>query len=410
MHKLVLGSVPRGKDYFGQKKLIERIWRTLEHDNILLTAPRRFGKTAAMYHLMDKPRKDFEPVILNVEPLTSASNFIVELVARLHKKSSFHKQILSLWKKKKNISNFFRNSISNIDIGGLKIELRERTDIVENWESYGEEVLSLLSMNSPRLLLIIDEFPIMIDHIAKNNIKEAKKLLRWFRSVRIAPETQTRFIVGGSINLVSTLTSLGLVDTINDLFIQKVSVFSPETARRFVKETFSNEMSCKHKNAELPDEWINFILELVGEPVPYLLAVFLNAILDRSREMNRKKITKDDIKMAFEDDLLAGATAITFQHYRSRIDQYYSVTDGNAAKSILNLLSRTKRPVKKETLYQVFLERSNLRPDDSSHDQFSHMMARLENDFYLTEKERSYHFFSRALGLWWKNNYGYQEI
>ncbi len=140
MHRLVIGNVPRGKDYFGQEVLIKTLWRKLENDNILLTAPRRFGKTAAMYHLLDKPREVFEPVILNVEPITSASNFIVELVARLHKKSSFHKRILSLWEKKENILNFFRDSISNIDIGGLKIKLRERTDIVENWESYGEKI------------------------------------------------------------------------------------------------------------------------------------------------------------------------------------------------------------------------------------------------------------------------------
>ncbi|OQY00460.1 MAG: hypothetical protein B6I26_07760 [Desulfobacteraceae bacterium 4572_130] len=410
MHKLVIGNVPRGKDYFGQKVLIKNLWRKLEKDNILLTAPRRFGKTGAMYCLADNPQKFFEPVILNVEPITSPSNFIVELTAKLYKKSSFRKKIVSLWNKKKYFFSFLRDSISNIDIGGLKIELRKHTEIVQNWESYGEELLSLLSTNTPRLLLIIDEFPIMINHIAKNDIKEAEKLLRWFRSIRIASETQTRFVVGGSINLVSTLNKLNLVDTINDLFVQKVNVFSRKTAGQFIKETFANEIISGNQKFKISDELVDFILELVGAPIPYLLAVFLNAILEHQQENNIKKITKDNILKIFEEDLLSGATSITFQHYRSRIDQYYFDLDGDAAKSILNFLSQTSHSVKKETLYQIFLRKTNLSPDNKSYDNFSDLMARLENDFYLKEIKQKYSFFSRVLQLWWKNNYGYQEV
>ena len=410
MHKLVIGNVPRGKDYFGQKKLIKTLWHKLENDNILLIAPRRFGKTGAMYCLLDSPQKSFEPVILNVEPITSASNFIVELTARLHKKNAFHQRILSLWDKKKDIFNFLRDSISNIDIGGLKIELREHTDIVENWESYGEKLMSVLSTSTPRLLLIIDEFPIMINHIAKNNIEEATKLLRWFRSVRISPETQTRFIVGGSINLVSTLDKLDLVDTINDLLPQKVNVFSQKTAKQFIKETFANEMNFDNKKFEISNDLVDYILELVGEPIPYLLAVFLSAIIDRQSDDSSEQMKKNNILAVFEEDLLYGATSITFQHYRSRLDQYYSGTDSDVAKSILNLLSRTDYAVKKQTLYQIFLEKSKLRPDDSNYDNFSDLMFRLENDFYVKEINRMYSFFSRILRLWWKNNYGYQEV
>jgi hypothetical protein len=44
----IIGYVPSGEDYFGQEHLIESLWNRLEKNNILLTAPRRFGKTAAL--------------------------------------------------------------------------------------------------------------------------------------------------------------------------------------------------------------------------------------------------------------------------------------------------------------------------------------------------------------------------
>ena len=46
MPDLVVGSVPRGEDYFGQEALIENLWVRLKNDNVLLVAPRRFGKTS----------------------------------------------------------------------------------------------------------------------------------------------------------------------------------------------------------------------------------------------------------------------------------------------------------------------------------------------------------------------------
>ncbi|MFQ5865655.1 MAG: hypothetical protein ACE5IW_10535 [bacterium] len=48
MPELIVGSPPRGEDYFGQDELIDSIWAQLKHDNVLLVAPRRFGKTGAI--------------------------------------------------------------------------------------------------------------------------------------------------------------------------------------------------------------------------------------------------------------------------------------------------------------------------------------------------------------------------
>ena len=44
MPSLIVGSTPRGDDYFGQDDLIHTLWSRLLHDNVLLVAPRRFGK------------------------------------------------------------------------------------------------------------------------------------------------------------------------------------------------------------------------------------------------------------------------------------------------------------------------------------------------------------------------------
>ncbi|MGE5343709.1 MAG: hypothetical protein ACM3SY_19745 [Candidatus Omnitrophota bacterium] len=402
MPELVIGNVPRGEDYFGQEDFIESIWARLKKDNVLLVAPRRFGKTGAMYQLFDSPRGDFIPIYLDVEYITSVSDFMVELIAKLIKKHPLLQFNKTLGKGFKKLEKLTKILPGNIDLGAIKVEIREKTDIQKKWHDYAEQIQSLLTKKNSPILLIIDEFPIMMNHILKTNPEEAKQLLYWFRAVRIAPESMTRFVIGGSINLVSTLDHNGLVDTINDISPLKLSAFTSDTAKRFIKEIFFS------KGISYTEEVGNVILEMIGEPIPYLLSVFLTAIIDKAR-ISKHDITIQSVKEAFEDDLLGGSTSAVFLHYHSRLEKYpyYSDTETRAAKAILGTLSRSDKPVKKDTLYQVFLKAATLDPGSQSHEDFGRLMIKLDNDFYLTSKDEKYAFYSKVLRLWWKARYGW---
>ncbi|NIR48905.1 hypothetical protein GWO43_10750, partial [candidate division KSB1 bacterium] len=264
MPELIVGSPPRGEDYFGQEELIENIWEKLKHDNVLLVAPRRFGKTGAMYKLLDKPRKPYRPLYMDVEHIEAAADFMVELIANLIRDKHFARIIDSAWKGTKGIGQFIRNLPATIELGGVKVELREKTDIPQNWLSYGERVMSLLAKDGPPLLLLMDEFAVMINNMALENEGEVKQLLRWFRGARIAPDTQTRFVIGGSINLVSTLDALGLVDTVKDLATVRLKPFDQVTAKKYIEAIFAS------RKIKVSSEIVQAILDLVGAPIPYL--------------------------------------------------------------------------------------------------------------------------------------------
>lgn len=397
----VIGSVPRGEDLFGREDLINNLWARLERDNVLLAAPRRFGKTGVMYRLLDNPREPFRPIYINVEHILTAGDFMVELMAVLFKDHHFSRIGKVLWEETKEFGHFLRNLPSSIDLGGVKVELREKTDVPKHWLSYGERLISLLSKEDPRLLLLLDEFAVMVDHIAERDLREAEQFLHWFRAARIAPGNRTRFIIGGSINLVSTLTEMGLVDTVNDLSIERLKPFDITTAKRYVDSVFAT------RHLETSPEITDAILNLVGTPIPYLLAVLLTAIFDRQRA-TQDKISPKMIRVAFEDDLLGGATSITFNHYRSRIDQYYPGLEGQAAKAILGLLSRSVFPIRKNTLYQIFLKNTQLQAGNQAYEIFLRLMNKLDNDFYIVTEDDTYDFFSRVLKLWWKTHYGFQ--
>lgn len=404
MPELILGSPPRGEDYFGRKQLIDRLWSRLATDHVLLAAPRRFGKTGAMYRLLDAPREPFRPVYVDVEDITSAPDFMVELMAALLRDRHFSKLLRGFWQGTKELGGFLRNLPQTIDLGGLKIELREKTEVETRWETYGNQVLELLAGDGPSLLLMIDEFAIMASSIQQRQGQDqVAKFLRWFRKARQMPDSQTRFLLGSSINLVSTLDGMGLVDTINDLAVERLQPFSLPTAKKYVRAIFAS------KDQPLTPELESAVLDLVGAPIPYLLAVLLTALFERQRATG-EEISPQTLQAAFDEDLLGGATAAVFHHYRSRLDVYYTQEEARAAKAILGTLARADGPVGLDTLYRLYVKACGLSEGPEHSDRFMQLMNKLENDFYVALEEGQCRFYSRVLGAWWRARYGFLGV
>jgi hypothetical protein len=228
-----------------------------------------------------------------------------------------------------------------------------------------------------------------------------EQFLRWFRAVRTAPRTTTRFVISGSINLIATLDTLGFVDAVNDLKVERLEPFDLPTARKYITAVFEAEGIPLNPRASAA------MLRLMGVPIPYLLAVFLTAIIDRHRATG-VAITPAMIESVFAADLFSGASPF-FLHYYSRLQDYYTKADARAARAVLGLLSRTDAPVQRETLYQVFLKTRSVSHRQEHTESFVQLMDRLENDFYLRNRDGKYEFHSRVIQVWWRSHYGFQE-
>lgn len=275
-------------------------------------------------------------------------------------------------------------------------------DLVIGSVPHGDRLMGLVSRQTPRLLLLIDEFPVMIAEMAKASHGEAAQFLRWFRTVRTAADTRARFVLGGSTNLIASLDDLGLVDTVNDLCQIRLKPFDPATSADFVATMFDS------RGVDLTDSVAPQIQDLVGAPIPYLLAVFLESIFERARTTDGA-VTPELVEAAFTDDLLGGGTALVFRHYWSRLKQYYTNEEAAGARALLGIMSRADGTVGRDTLFQVYLQTLGRQASQESNDDFVRLLQKLDNDFYIVEQDGGYTFLSRVLKLWWKRYYGYQE-
>ena len=68
----VIGQVARGKNFWDRKNEMGNIWRAIESgSHILISAPRRVGKTSIMYKVVDEPKEGYIPIYVNVESADS---------------------------------------------------------------------------------------------------------------------------------------------------------------------------------------------------------------------------------------------------------------------------------------------------------------------------------------------------
>ena len=196
-----VGPPVTGKDFFGRERFVDLVWEKLLHGNILLAAPRRFGKTSVMYRLMDEPRFESKIVHADLESVTEAADMIVLLLEELAKDESFDNSVGKIgfvekgWK-------FFRKNFEELDLHFAKVKLRE--EIRVDWQAKGKEIFQKIAELDATVIFILDEFPMMLDAMLKHERRdEAKTLLRWFRSLRISPELREkiRFVIAGSIGI-----------------------------------------------------------------------------------------------------------------------------------------------------------------------------------------------------------------
>ncbi len=393
MVRNIVGTVVRGDDLFGRDNFIEQIWQKLETTNILLAAPRRFGKTSVMYNLLDQPRSGFRVIHFDLEPVAEPVDFVVTLLDKLRRDKKF----MSLIRKGK---KFIENIEFGISVGNdveFKINLKQK--IEKNWKEVGKEIFNQLETSNQKILLIFDEFAMMIENFLDDRLsnKEVREFLHWFRQLRIDPSmTKCRFVIGSSISIDHHLSKLNVAASLNDFEKMVLGEFdNDKVALSFIDRLFEDE------EVKISKQNQKKILELTGPPIPYFIQILVSEIIKKYSRKSQSVKSKE-IEIIYHDTVLGVSCKSYFQHYYDRL-WHYEPANEKAAKQLLKKLAITGE-VKRGDLYQQYLKEIQRQSDM---DGFNNLMSDLENDFYIKfqSSNKSYVFFSKILRDWWKRYY-----
>lgn len=398
--RFVIGNIAKGDDLWDRDEVIEEICKGLEKSSVLLKAPRRFGKTSIMWELCENPFKSgLKAVFIDTEGLRNPQEFIARLVFELHAKEILKKDFWG-WIKKR-IPAIDEVALSCKADLNAEFRIKIKEFIGGDWKEKGNEFISKIK-DSDDVLIVLDELPLLIQRISLIDGKDtANDFVFWLRSVR-QELSNVRWLVGGSIGIEHILNKIGAgTKAINDFQIVGVGALSEKNGREYIKALLKTEES----SMVISEDIIDYILEVIGAPVPYFIQILLKESLHEMR-VNKEPLTKIIIDKAYGEGVLGPVSRTYFEHYYARLKEYYDVPLERAAKRLILEVARKGR-VSKAELFKLFRQVSEGKLSD---DDFSYLMSDIENDFYVScGRDGSYSFNTNILKDWWLRYYDLVE-
>ena len=393
-----VGPPVRGKNCYGREATVDLIWEKLSRGHVLLAAPRRFGKTSLIYRLLDEPRWDYKVLVADLEHLAEPAEFITSLAELLVRDRQLGKLVRGLSYLPKTLWSGFRNTVEEVELYKLRVKLRGH--LRPRWQESGEELLKKLADAPNPVVLMLDEFPMMIDRMARSEAhrEEARTFLRWLRSIRQSPGHQNvRFLVAGSIGIGGILNQLSEASAINDFEQIRLEPFSPNVAHAFLDEL------SQAQETPLSPQSKRKMVELIGILVPYFLQVLFSEVR-KVYLQDRQPISPGDVERIYHEKVLGVDCKTYFDHYYGRLRIYYQPQEEKPIKPMLRALAEVGS-LTRDACYQCYRDEVGA---GAELEQFNRLMVELENDFYIrfAPRARRYEFASKLLRDWWLRHYG----
>ena len=393
----VVGSAVRGDDFFGRDAFVDLTWRELGKGSVLLAAPRRFGKTSVMYRLIDAPRGDYKIVHADLEHLSEPVDLMLELVVKLSQDTKMGRLLEGITSISKEVWGGLRGAVEEVELFHVKLKLREQ--MRPQWQEVGRQVFHRVGQAGHPVLFILDEFPMMIDRMARLEGKreEARVLLNWLRALRQSPELgRVRFLIAGSIGIEAVLNGLGEIKAINDFQSLKLDPFPPAVADQFLQALAQTE------GVPLPAECRQKTMDLVGILVPYFLQILFSEV-SKAYLLTGEAVTPEMIARIYREKVLGVDCKSYFDHYYGRLRDYYTPQEERAVKRLLRELARVGG-MTRDACFALYRESLG---DEMGADEFNGTINNLENDFYIRYDDESgrYEFACKLLRDWWLRHY-----
>jgi len=385
---IVTGANATGSNFFDRHETIETINKLIEDgQNILLRAPRRFGKSSLLKHITKYPSENRLVCYIDLEGGKSCEDFVEQILKGLLTNPACNGCLTDSLSIQKN------HEMSEIERMDLIRE--ERIKIRKNWSSYAESLIETIERKADgeKILLILDEVSFLIEDMLEHGEDQkdnVRKLLSWFQKTRTVMQN-VRLILSGSEHLPTFLKGYAIEGYLDDLEEVSLDLFDIPTARNFI---FLVLTGC---NIVTTLKEINQILELMGKPIPYFLQLFLDAICRECSE--KQSLTCDDLATIYYNNLLGPDSKRYFESILKQLDRYqrFGRNGQSAALRILNRLADTDTcPV--DQLNFIW------QNEVGSEELFHVMLCILQDDFYIRIQNDEACFDSKLLKDWWNRH------
>ncbi len=389
----VTGSPVEDDDFFDRPRDLARLQRELSNGaNILLTAPRRVGKTSLVLRLCELERRaERGAVFMNVEGCHDELAFAERLVDGL-RESGLHPEALS------RVSLAFRKArqaLSGMKVGAAGVDMEMGSTEDPDHSTLGRAVESIfrkIESGGTPVLLAIDEMPELLLALGRDEhgTERVSRLLHWLRALRQTYRKNVRWVFLGSIGLDTFVDDRHLQKAINDLTALSLEALDAEEAHRFLA------LLGESNGLPLSAEQRSLIIERVGWSLPHHLQMVFHALID-SGAAQADAVAVD---AAFAHLLLPNNLR-GFDTWRHRLEEQFGQSDSAAAKDILRHLCQHASGRERAQILNALMTTRQAADPAAVEDQLARLLLMLQRDGYLLESAGRYTFRSFLLREYW---------
>lgn len=357
---------------------------------LLLTGQRRMGKSSLAREigrvLVAEQGDTWSFVFVDIQSCSTGA----ELVARLAEEVYRHPDFSNMkhpWLK--SLSTLL-GSIEEVSAGDFAIKLRRNLH-AGNWQVKGRELLQSIESIEKRTLLVLDEFPDVINKIYQNEqVKGVETLLDWLRP-EIQATVQNKkisIILSGSIGLEPVLQRMKMTDKINNLAVYRLQPWKREVAKNCFKALAS------YRGITVEEEAFDYFLDQLGIYIPQHIQQCWARLDAHLRVEEKRTAGKDDAEHVFQTVILRSDSDRMISHYEDRLAETLGAQYYPAAMQLLDKMCDGGRLA----VDDANRFRQGLSVDVDIH----YLLGVLTHDGYLDVEADCWIFNDCLLRKWWQ--------
>ena len=361
------------------------------------------GKTSLVRELLRRLADggSVETIFVDLEGANDSADAVAEIAIQA-------RSVRTVWSRiKSSFANFLEgigDRVEALEVADVMVKLRAGID-AGNWRQRGDQIFKALALSEKRVVLAIDELPILINRLLKgqdyritpDRREAADQFLSWLRKNGQTHRGRVSMIISGSVGLEPILKQAGLTAQAN--------IFSPFELRPWSREvsgkclealafTYGLDLSCEVRSE---------MCRRLGCCVPHHVQQFFDHLHEYLRRNKRRVATLADAGHVYEQDLLSVRGQIDLEHYESRLRM---VLGNESYKTELSLLTETVVGDGLLTWKTIEKYRSDHWLNRRDTDSIDNVLYTLEHDGYLAAHSSGYRFVSGLLEDWWKARHG----
>jgi hypothetical protein len=371
--------------------------------NILITAPRRVGKTELSFKLLDWALDEgWLASYANVQDALSEADFFQELIRALDE-AGIHPKAFAQFKNAWTVLRSNLPSKAKVSDGETSVEFEltpAAEDALRSVQDRLGQLLESVTASEQTILIALDELPIFLTTLSDQPGGEArvKAMLNWFRKLRTLPALRrVRWLLSGSIGLDTFVEDRLLTGSINDLRPENLGPFEEAIAIEFVKR----RALLGTEPLEISDDLARAVVGRVGLALPFYLRLMvdeLQSLAPPRRSSNFPALA--DVETAYAG-LVSTTKTMHFMHWVSRLDLQFGKVAALSVRAILKQCCQKSEGSTRARLRNLMIKRHPQHDSESIDRELVRVLGILERDGYIHGDGARWVFRSFLLRDFW---------